>query len=74
MVASTIGVLIKKEGLKSAVSSLVGDEVMKSLLRTYRVPDWQQLYVKLATKFPDKSWQTALNFLNVGRSGVSFEK
>ena len=36
-----------------------------------RVPDWVQLYVKLETKLPDDGWQTVLNFLRLGRSGVS---
>ena len=38
-----------------------------------RVPDWVQLYVKLETKLPGDGWQTVLNFLKLGRSGVSFE-
>ena len=36
-----------------------------------RVPDWVQLYVKLKSKIPDAAWQTILNYLNLGRSGVS---
>ena len=50
---------------------MLRDEPNQQYLETLRVPDWIQLFVKLSTMIPNRSWQTFLNFLNIGHTGVS---
>ena len=61
----------EKQGVRKAFTTLLKENVYNDYVSTLRVPDWIQLYVKLATKLLNRSWQTPLNFLNIGRSGVS---
>jgi len=70
LIQSTVTTVAEKTTLREAVSGLLGDQYAK-LRSSFRVPDWIQLYVKFATKLSDKSWQTMLNYLNVGNTGVS---
>ena len=68
---TVIDVVKRSKGTKAVLSSVLRKSVWNNLIEAYRVPDWQQLFVKLATKLPDKSWQTVINFLQAGRTGVS---
>ena len=70
-VSSTVLTVAEKQGVRKAFTTLLNENVYNEYINTLRVPDWIQLYVKLATKLPNRSWQTLLNFLNIGRSGVS---
>lgn len=67
---TTVDVVKQRKGIKDALSLILTPEVLNSLYEEYRVPDWQQLYVKLVAKLPDKAWQTILNFLHAGRTKV----
>ena len=69
MVAATVGVVAEKKGLRQALPSLLGGH-HQAYIDSLRVPEWVQVFVKLATKMPDRAWQMVLNFLNVGRTGV----
>lgn len=68
--SSVVDVVKQSKGLKDGLDLILGSDVLNSLYEEYRVPDWQQLYVKLVAKLPDKAWQTVLNFLQIGRTGV----
>lgn len=70
-VSSALLTVAEKQGVRKAFTSLLKENIYDEYVNTLRVPDWIQLYVKLATKLPNRSWQTLLNFLNIGRSGVS---
>ena len=70
-VSSTVLTVADKKGVRKAFTTLLKENVYDDYVNSLRVPDWIQLYVKLATKLPNKSWQTLLNFLNIGSSGVS---
>jgi len=50
---------------------MFSEDLNQKYLEAQRDPDGVQLNVKLSTKLPNKSWQTLLNFLNIGHSGVS---
>ena len=71
IVSTALLTVAQKQGIRKALSSLLTDEVHEKYVDSMRVADWVQLYVKLSTKLPDRAWQTVLNFLNIGRSGVS---
>ena len=70
-VSSTVLTVAEKQGVRKAFTTLLKENVYDEYVNTLKVPDWIQLYVKLATKLPNSSWQTLLNFLNIGRSRVS---
>ena len=70
-ISSAIMTVAEKQGMRKAFTTLLKDNVYHEYVNSLRVPDWIQLYVKLSTKLPNNSWQTLLNFLNIGRSGVS---
>ena len=70
-ISSALSTVAEKQGVRKAFSTLLTDNIYNEYVNSMRVPDWIQLYVKLSTKLPNRSWQTLLNFLNIGRSGVS---
>ena len=71
IVSSAPLTVAEKQGVRRAFTTLLKENLYDEYVRTMRVPYWIHLYVKLATKLPNRSWQTLLNFLNIGRSGVS---
>ena len=70
-ISSALSTVTEKQGVRKAFSTLLTENIYNEYVNSMRVPDWIQLYVKLSTKLPNRSWQTLLNFLNIGRSGVS---
>lgn len=69
--STVVDVVQQSKGMKNGLELVLGPDVLHSLYDQFRVPDWQQLYVKLLTKLPDKAWQTVINFLHTGQTGVS---
>lgn len=70
-ISEAVEIVSDNKGLGAAVDLAFTTELKQKQQIAKRVPDWVQLYVKLETKLPDNGWQTILNFLNLGRSGVS---
>ena len=70
--SSTAKTVAQKQGIQKTFKTMLDDDLNQQYLESLRVPDWIQLYVKLTSKLPNNSWQTLLNFLNIGRSGVGF--
>ena len=66
-----VEVVTSSKGLRTGMELALSEEMKQRQTATMRVPDWVQVFVKLSTKLPDNGWQTLLNFLNLGRSGVS---
>ena len=71
-ISEAIEIVAENKGLGSAAELAFTPDVKEKQEAAIRVPDWVQLYVKLETKLLDDGWQTVLNFLNLGKSGVSF--
>lgn len=69
--SEAIDISAKKYDPHKSLVKLVGENVIAKQTTALRVPDWVQLLVKIKTKLPDDGWQTILNYLNLGRSGVS---
>lgn len=69
--SAAFSIVAEKNGYKKALKGMLHEDVYEAFLDTMKVPDWVQLLVKLNAKIPDRSWQTMLNFLNLGKSGVS---
>lgn len=72
VLSTALCTVAEKKGIKRTFDTSLSDNLTTDYVQSLRVPDWIQLYVKLATKLPNRSWQTLLNFLNIGRSGVSY--
>ena len=70
-ISEAVEIVLESKGLASALDLALTTELKQKQEAVTRIPDWVQLYVKLETKLPDDGWQTILNFLNLGRSGVS---
>ena len=70
-ISEALEIVAKIKGLPRALDLALTTELKQMQNAGMRVPDWIQLYVKLETKLPDDGWQSILNFLNLGRSGVS---
>ena len=64
-------IVLKSKGMASALDLVLSVKLKQKQAAVTQIPDWVQLYVKLETKLPDNGWQTILNSLNLGRSGVS---
>ena len=71
IISSVADSIIQAKGLKNGLSEIFSGEVLQSIMKNMRVPDWTLLYFKLKTRFPDSAWQTMLNVTQLGRSGVS---
>ena len=69
--SQAVEIVAEKKGIRSASEFAFSPKIRHKQETAGRVPDWVQLYVKLEVKLPDNGWQTVLNFLNIGRSGVS---
>ena len=72
VISTALETVAEKQGIEKAFATILCEDLNTRYLESLRVPHWLQLYVKLTTKLPNRSWQTLLNFLNIGRSGVSF--
>ena len=72
VISTALETVAEKQRIKKAFGTILCEDLNTRYLESLRVPHWLQLYVKLTTKLPNRSWQTLLNFLNIGRSGVSF--
>ena len=71
VISTALETVAEKQGIKKALGTIMSDDLNLKYLESLRVPHWIQLYVKLATKLPNQSWQTLLNFLNIGHTKVS---
>ncbi|KAK3741668.1 hypothetical protein QZH41_016248 [Actinostola sp. cb2023] len=72
-ISTALSVVAEKSGYRKAFKDMISQPVYGAFIDTTKVPDWVQLVVKLTTKMPDQSWQTMLNFLNLGRSGKAVD-
>jgi len=73
LMSTAVHTVAEKQGVRKALSPMLSEDLNRKYLEAQQVPDWVQLYVKLSTKLPNISWQTLLNFLNIGRSGKSVD-
>ena len=62
----------EKRGVKSTFKELLSEETWQQYHSSMRAPDWVLLYFKIKTHISDSTWQTAINFTNLGRTGVRF--
>ena len=71
-ISEALEIVAKIKGLPRALDLALTAELKDIQKAGMQVPDWIQLFVKLETKLSDDSWQSILNFFNLGRSGVSY--
>lgn len=71
IVMEVIDMMAKKRGIKSTFEELLNEETLEKYVTTMRVPDWVLVYFKIKARISDSTWQTGINFTNLGRTGVS---
>lgn len=71
VIRETLDIMVDKKGYRHTLNLVSSTSIENKKNMEIRVPDWVQVYVKLCTKMPDTSWQTLINYLNIGRTGVS---
>lgn len=60
VLSTALWTVAEKKGIKKAFNTSLCEDLTSDYVQSLRVPDWIQLYVKLATKLPNRSWQTLL--------------
>ena len=71
IVVDVLDMVAEKREVKKMFEALLSEETLDKYISTMRVPDWVLVYFKLKARISDSTWQTAINFTNLGRTGVS---
>ena len=71
IVVDVLDMVAEKRGVKKMFEALLSEETLDKYISTMRVPDWVLVYFKLKARISDSTWQTAINFTNLGRTRVS---
>ena len=72
IIMDVVDMVAEKRGMSKTLEDLLSDETLSNYFSSIRVPDWVLLYFKLKARISDSTWQTAINFTNLGRTGVRF--
>lgn len=71
IVVDVLDMVAEKREVKKMFEALLSEETLDKYISTMRVPDWVLVYFKLKARISDSTWQTAINFTNLGRTGNS---
>ena len=71
IVMDVIDMVAQKRGIRKTFEELLGEDTLDKYINSMRVPDWVLVYFKIKARISDSTWQTAINFTNLGRTGVS---
>ena len=71
IVMDVVDTVAEKRGVGDTFKELLSEETLNRYVDSRRVPDWVLVYFKLKARISDSTWQTAINFTNLGRTGVS---
>ena len=71
IVMDVVDMVAEKRGVGDTFKELLSEETLNRYVDSRRVPDWVLVYFKLKARISDSTWQTAINFTNLGRTGVS---
>ena len=66
-----VDMVAEKRGIKDTIKKLLSEETLDIYVNSMRVRDWVLVYFKLKARISDSTCQTAINFTNLGRTGVS---
>ena len=70
IVMDVVDMVAEKRGVGDTFKELLSEETLDRYVDSRRVPDWVLVYFKLKARISDSTWQTAINFTNLGRTGV----
>ena len=65
-----VDLVAQKRGVGETFKEVLSEETLDRYVDSRRVPDWVLVYFKLRADISDSTWQTAINFTNLGRTGV----
>lgn len=71
IVMDAIDIVAQKKGVRQTFEELLSEETYDKYINSMRLPDWVLVYFKIKARISDSTWQTAINFTNLGRTGVS---
>ena len=71
IVMDVIDMVVQKREIKNTFEELLSEEALDKYINSIRVLDWVLVYFKLKACISDSTWQTAINFTNLVRTGVS---
>ena len=75
IVMDVIDILVaQKRGIRETFEELISEETLDQYINSMRVPDWVLVYLKIKAHISDSTWQTAIKFTNLGRTGVICNK
>lgn len=66
-----IDIVAQKKGVRKTFEELLSEETYDQYINSMQVPDWVLVYFKIKARISDSTWQIAINFTNLGRTGVS---
>lgn len=72
IIMDVVDMVAEKRGIRKTFEELLSDETLSNYFSSIRVPDWVLLYFKIKARISDSTWQTAINFTKLGRTGVRF--
>ena len=70
VVMEVADLVAEKRGVGDTLKQLLSGETLDRYVDSRQVPDWVLVYCKLKARISDSTWQTAINFTNLGRTGV----
>lgn len=71
IVMDVVDLVAEKRGVGDTFKELLSEETLDRYVDSRRVPDWVLVYFKLRARISDSTWQKAINFTNLGRTGNS---
>ena len=65
-----VDMVAEKRGVGDTFKELLGEETLDQYVDSRQVPYWALMYFKLKSHTSDSTWQSAINFANLGLKGV----
>ena len=70
IVMDVVDLMAERRRFGDTFKELLSEETLDRYVDSRRVPDWVLVYFKLKAHISDSNWQRAINFINLGRTGV----
>ena len=74
IVMEVIDMVAEERGTRKTFEELLSEETLDRYINSMWVPDWVLVYFKIKAPISDSTWQTAINFTHLGRTGVMCNK
>ena len=72
IIMDVVDIVAEKRGIRKTFEDLLSEDTLSNYFSSMHVPDWVLLYFKIKARISDSTWQTAINFTKLGRTGIRF--